>query len=332
MVACGRRLINFYIRHVGSLNVSNLSAGYDQKTVVSDCSFQVENGEVLVVLGESGDGKSTLMKALAGLIVHQAGKVFFNDEPVPDAHGQLVPGHPLIKLINQDFQLDEFHTVAENIRLRLLAFDKSYQADRVRTLLRITKLTRFKSKKAADLSGGQKQRLAIARALADEPEFLLLDEPFNQLDFQMKQGIARHIRNYIKSNGIGAIMVTHNGVEAMEWADRIMHLSSGRILRMDSAEHFYQYPTHLNEARFFGPVNKVVVENGNTVYFRPEDFRLKAMEEYRIPLAVAYKKSVLMGWYSVVEFQCLNRPIQLYSTKDLSGISKIFVKKLPFSD
>lgn len=317
---------------MGSFNVSNLSAGYDQKSVIKNCSFEVREGEVLVVLGASGDGKSTLMKALAGFIPHMTGHVTFRDQRIIDSSNKLVPGHPDIKLVNQDFQLDTFHTVEENIRLRLLQFDKKYQQDRIQTLLRLTRLTKYRDKKTTDLSGGQKQRLAIARALADEPEFLLLDEPFNQLDFQMKQSISSHIRRYLKKNGIGAIMVTHNGAEAMEWADRILHLSAGRLSRIAKAQEFYQNPKSLREARFFGPVNRVVLSNDKTVYFRPEAYRLDASSEFNIALTVSYKNETLMGWYSIFEFRCGKRIIQLYSTKDLSGISKIFVKKLSFTD
>jgi len=317
---------------VSILNVDKLSAGYDGIAVLKNCSFQVDRGEVVVILGASGDGKSTLMKALAGLIPQLTGQVFFDDEKVKDPTEQLVPGHPLIKLINQDFQLDDFHTVEENIRLRLLAYDSGYQKDRVQTLLRLTKLTAYRNVKATELSGGQKQRLAIARALADEPEFILLDEPFNLLDFQMKQSISRHIHSYLKKNGIGAIMVTHNGLEAMEWADRIIHLSKGKIKRNANARSFYETPKTLEEARFFGPVNKVVIKDEKTIYFRPESFRLRKDNQYKIPLEILFKESTLLGWYTVFEFQHQTRRIQLYSTKDLSIISKIFVKKLPFSD
>lgn len=314
------------------LEVKNLSAGYNGKRILKDCSFGVEEGEVVVILGASGDGKSTLMKAIAGLIPHNKGGVYFDNDKIKDSSEQLVPGHPFIKLINQDFQLEDFHTVEENIRLRLLSYDENYQKDRIQTLLRLTKLTAYRDQKANDLSGGQKQRLAIARALADEPDFILLDEPFNQLDFQMKQSISKHIINYIRANRIGAIMVTHSGLEAMEWADRIVHLSKGRIRRIATSENFYDDPQSLEEARFFGPVNKVLLDGGKQIYFRPEGFRLEKDDQHSIELNLTFKRQTKMGWYNIFEFRFQNRSVILYSTKDLSEFSKFFVKKLDFSD
>ena len=132
-----------------------------------------------------------------------------------------MPGHEHIKLVNQDFNLDDFTTVEENIRLRLLQFDKKYLQDRVEELLKLTELTKYRSFQAKNLSGGQKQRLAIARALADEPDLLLLDEPFNQLDFHLRIKIENYILAYLTKNNISAILVSHNGEEAMRWANRI---------------------------------------------------------------------------------------------------------------
>ena len=144
-----------------------------------------------------------------------------------------------------------FHSVEENIRLKLLAYDDTYRNDKVSELLDLIDLTEYKDMRSRELSGGQKQRLAIARALADDPELILLDEPFNQLDFQLKKKIGGHIRAYLKENNIAAILVTHNGVEAMDWADRIAYLKLGIIQREDKPEAFYNYPSSREEALFF---------------------------------------------------------------------------------
>ncbi|MBK7131240.1 MAG: ATP-binding cassette domain-containing protein [Crocinitomicaceae bacterium] len=128
----------------------------------------------------------------------QSGEIRYKDQHLKDALHKLVPGHHEIKLVNQDFALDKYHTVEENVRLKLSRFDESYRILRIDTLLKLTGLNTYHNLKADDLSGGQQQRLAIARALADEPELLLLDEPFNQLDFQNKQKIEQHVRSYLR--------------------------------------------------------------------------------------------------------------------------------------
>jgi len=313
------------------LEIEQLTVNYVDKKVLKNCSFSQKAGEVIVVLGSSGDGKTTLLKAIAGFVIRQNGRIRFNGELVRDPSEQLVPGHSQIKLVNQDFNLDDFHTVEENIRLRLLAYDDHYRNQRIAELLRLTGLSSYRKKPANQLSGGQRQRLAIARALADEPELILLDEPFNQLDFETKNKIARHIKSYLKKYTIGAIMVTHNGLEAMEWADRILLLEKGRITREDSPADFYNHPRNLREARFFGEVNQVVLNN-EKIAFRPTFYALSRDEDHSIQLEVKFKYVVNLGWYSAYTFVCLGKSIQLYATTDISFIQTIFIRKISITD
>ena len=313
------------------LKVKELSVAYEDKPVVKECSFDVAKGEVAVILGTSGDGKTTLLKAIAGLLNHQNGEVIFNNERVKDASQELVPGHELIKLVNQDFDLNEFHTVEENIRLRLLKFNKEYQEKRIQTLLRLTRLTKYKDKNTKQISGGQQQRLAIARALADEPELLLLDEPFNQLDFQTKNKINKHLRAYIKKHKIAVVMVTHNGIEAMEWADKIIYLEQGQIKRIDTPKAFFENPRNTREAAFFGELNKLNLEN-ETVYFRPSFYSTSQSKKFNVKLTVEYLKQEFLGWYSIYTFGCGSQKIILFSTTDISGLKQVFIHPISFFD
>lgn len=316
---------------MGLLSVDQLSVGYGEQNVVKNCSFTLLAGEIIVVLGASGDGKTTLLKAIAGLLPHTSGQVNFNGEQVRDSAKKLVPGHELIKLVNQDFNLDEFHTVEENIRLRLLAFDRGYQQDRINQLLRLTKLTAYRNKKATQISGGQRQRLAIARALADEPELVLLDEPFNQLDFQTKASMASHIKSYLRKNTIGAIMVTHNGIEALEWADRILFMKKGKIVRSDTPQNFYNSPQSIQEARFFGEVNKVALK-GQMHYFRPSFYALRANNEHSLPLEIKFKSVQQLGWYAAYTFLSGKSTVVLYATQDISHLKKVFIRTFLLND
>lgn len=313
------------------LSVQNLAVGYNNQKIIKDCSFSVAPGEILVILGASGDGKSTLLKALAGQLPRMNGRIVFDDKPVLDPTEKLVPGHALIKLVNQDFNLDLYHTVEENIRLRLLSFDEEYRSQRVNTLLRLTNLTTYRQQKAIDLSGGQQQRLAIARALADEPELVLLDEPFNQLDFQTKNKIATHVKGYLKKNNIGAIMVTHNGVEALEWADRILYMRNGKIVREDAPMTFYDKPQSLREARFFGTVNSLRIKE-KKVHFRPSFFSTEKDKVHALEIPLKFKEKQHLGWYSAFTFTSNKQSVLLYSTSDISHLSKAYIRIIEIND
>jgi ABC-type Fe3+/spermidine/putrescine transport system ATPase subunit len=313
------------------LEVDNLTIAYGSKSVVKKCSFELEEGEIGVILGASGEGKTSLLKGIAGLLPYKYGGVYFNGEKVKDAKKVLVPGHKFIKLVNQDFELDINHTVEENIRLKLLAFDKVYQKQRISSLLRLCRLTSFKSFKASEISGGQQQRLAIARALADEPDLLLLDEPFNQLDFQTKTKIASHVKRYLKQNNITALMVTHNGLEAMEWADKIIYMENGRIKRIDTPENFFNKPHNKKEASFFGEINKLKVKD-EIIYFRPSFFSNRKSKTYSVQLKIEFKYKQNLGWYSSYTFSFENQLFQLFSTSDISDLKKINIKPIQFND
>lgn len=311
------------------LELDNLTVSYGKNKVINKCSFILHPGEILVVLGASGDGKTTLLKSIAGLIPSDSGEVRFKGKKVKDAASRLVPGHEQIKLVNQDFALDEFHTVEENLRLKLLPFNEEYRQQRIDTLLKLTKLSKFRKLKSSDLSGGQKQRLAIARALADEPELLLLDEPFNQLDFQNKRLIEDHIRSYLRKNGISAVLVTHNGIEAMQWADRIVFLKNGRIRRIDSPNAFFERPADKHEAAFFGDLNKLKIQE-KEIYFRPGVFSMTKSKKYPFKLKVSFESQINLGWYSEYVFSCEGQRIKVYSQADIQKTETIFINPIQF--
>ncbi len=313
------------------LKVENLSINYGEKKVVKNCSFSSVEGEIIVILGASGDGKTSLLKAISGLLPIAKGTINYNGEQVLDPTQKLVPGHDSIKLVNQDFGLDEFHTVEENIHLRLLQFDENYRAERTKKLLRLTGLTEYGLYKANTISGGQRQRLAIARALADEPTLILLDEPFNQLDFPTKNKISKHIRAYLKRSKINVIMVTHNGIEAMEWADRILFMKNGRVERSGTPKEFYDHPRNRVEASFFGIVNRIRVKN-EVKYFRPASFAEKKETSKHIELKVSYKRTSDLGWYSAYDFLYVKQKITLYSVQNISHLRSIFIKEIEFND
>ena len=312
------------------LEVKSLRFSYQEKAVLKSISFQLQKGERLVIVGESGCGKTTLLKAIAGYLQPGKGKIVFEGERVKGPNDQLVPGNPKIKLVNQDFGLDNFHTVEENIRLRLLQFDKAYIDYRIEELLKVTGLAEYRDAVANQLSGGQKQRLSIARALADEPELLLLDEPFNQLDYFLKQKVENYIDDYLNENNITVILVSHNGEETMRWGDQVMFLKSGKIVRKDTAVNFYETPSNKKEAGFFGVINTVFYK-GRNLSFRPHQFGLKKDEVNIIRLQTDFIKAINKGWYYDNLFKVGNRVVHLYTTQELTGVETVFVQPVEFT-
>jgi iron(III) transport system ATP-binding protein len=311
------------------LEVKKVSLSYSSATVVNNVSINLKKGERLVILGASGCGKTTLLKAISGYHPISKGDILFNGDKIIDPTEQLVPGHDQIKLVNQDFKLDDYHTVEENIRHRLLQFDKDYLQFRVEELLTLTELTNYRDSNAINLSGGQKQRLAITRALADEPELLLLDEPFNQLDYHLKHKIESYILAYLTKYKISAILVSHNGEEAMRWANKIAFMKKGAIVRVDSADNFYNNPQNKYEAGFFGKINTILL-NKKELSFRPHHFSNTQTESHSTPLAITYKSKTNKGWFTDFQFIVGRRTISLYSQQDLSKLNKIWIKKTSF--
>lgn len=306
------------------LEINDLALAYGDNLVLKNFSFKLKKGEIVVVLGASGDGKTSLLKAVAGLLPFKSGEILFNGERVKDAAQKLIPGHDAIKLINQDFALDPFHTVEENLRLKLMPYDEAYKQKRITTLLRLTRLTKFRNYKVTSISGGQQQRLAIARALADEPELLLMDEPFNQLDFQNKSLIERHIRNYVRRKKISVLLVTHNGVEAMEWADRIIFVKNGKIKRIDRPQDFFDKPRNKYEAGFFGELNKIRLKD-KEIYFRPGVFSTVKTDKCTQKLKIEYQDKITLGWYSEYTFTADDQPFKVFSQQNISNLRELFI-------
>jgi len=165
------------------LQVHKLSFGYSEKNLVlNNFNFSLKKGEHLCVMGESGCGKSTLLKLIYGLLDVNKGSIFWDEKQVLGPAFHLVPGMDFFKYVAQDFDLMPYTSVAENISKFLSRFHPEESEKRTNELLEVIEMTDFKNNKVKNLSGGQKQRVAIGRALAKEPELLLLDEPFGQID------------------------------------------------------------------------------------------------------------------------------------------------------
>jgi len=237
-------------------NISKTFLESDGK-VLKDVSFEVEKGELLSIIGLSGCGKSTLLHIMAAWIEQDAGDVIFKGKRLLRPSEKLMKGNPKIKLVEQHAELLPHHSVYENITFKLRSYVQEYQDYRVDELLRLTNLVGFEKRKPFDLSGGQLQRLAIACALADNPDVILFDEPFSHLDNINRINLLHDLKRILKEEGITAVFVTHSGEEAMFLSDRILVMKKGQIVESGTPQELYFQPLSQYSAGFFGYNNFV---------------------------------------------------------------------------
>ncbi len=237
------------------IQVKNLSKSYGEERVLDQVSLEVYSGEFLVIVGESGTGKSSLLKIMSGYLEADRGEVLFEGECLEGPESRLVPGYEEIQLVHQQFDLHPYLSAEENIRRPILSFTKDYQTEKLNELLRLSNLEEKRHKKPDELSGGQQQKLAISTALAVEPAVLLMDEPFSNLDPFSKQAFLRQIKEQTQQLGSAAVFVTHDTRDALAVADRIIVLTEEGITQEGTPQEVYLSPINSSIGKFFGPIN-----------------------------------------------------------------------------
>ncbi len=239
------------------LKASNISFAYADKTVIDNISFSIGKGKQVAVIGESGCGKSTLLKLLYGLHDLDEGLISWDENPVLGPKFNLIPGHDAMKYLAQDFGLMPFITVAENVGNFLSNVYKDKKSERIAELLAMVEMTEFADIKAQFLSGGQQQRTALAKVLALEPEVLLLDEPFSQIDTFRANTLRRKLFKYFRENGITCIMATHDSVDVLSFSDETLVMKDGKIVAAGQSKTIYENPGTRYVATLFGDVNEI---------------------------------------------------------------------------
>lgn len=242
------------------LQLKNVSFGYTDTTILHDITFYVRTGRNIAVIGESGCGKSTLLKAIYGLFDLQQGEITYKGEPVLGPKYHLIPGMPNMKYLAQDFDLMPYTTAAENVGAFLSNFFPEEKQQRVKELLEVVEMQEFANVKAKHLSGGQQQRIALAKVLANEPEVLLLDEPFSHIDNFRKNALRRNLFAYLKQKSITCIVATHDSTDALSFADETIVLRAGRVVDMAPSKEIYFNPKDKYTASLFGEVNEIRLE------------------------------------------------------------------------
>lgn len=257
------------------LRIESLSFAYGSSasSVLQKVSFSMRKGEVLGLAGKSGSGKSTLLRLIRGELDPLSGEVIYKGEKVRGPSLELIPGHPKMRMIAQQFKLMPDHTVRENVLHQLLAFRSDFKKEKTDQLLDLTGLTAHQHRKPHELSGGQQQLLAICRALAEEPELLLLDEPFAHLDTNTKNEIHAYLLNLLKILDFSMIVVSHDAHDLLEISDRILVMKDGELIQSGSPESVFFHPETAYTAGLFGTYNEMVLDKKRT-FIRPGQIKL----------------------------------------------------------
>ncbi|MEW6133533.1 MAG: ABC transporter ATP-binding protein [Pseudomonadota bacterium] len=234
------------------LKLDRVSQAYGPREVVKNLSFDLLPGRIGCLLGPSGCGKTTVLRCIAGFEPVAAGHIEIGGETVSSPARLTPPEKRRIGMVFQDYALFPHLTVAGNIAFGLGALGKEARQQRVDELLALTGLLDTANKYPHQLSGGQQQRVALARALAPKPRLLLMDEPFSNLDVELRERLSLEVRDILRREGMTALIVTHDQHEAFALADVVGVMHEGTIQQWDTPYNLYHRPANRFVADFVG--------------------------------------------------------------------------------
>jgi len=330
------------------VKLENVSKSWGDFKAVDDFNLTIEDEEFLVLLGPSGCGKTTTMRMIAGLEELSSGTIKIDDVIVND----LEPKDRDVSMVFQSYGLYPNMSVFENIRfpLKIRKIKKSLHEKMVMRAVKMVELEKFLKRKPAELSGGQKQRVALARALVRNPNIFLMDEPLSNLDAKLRvstRAQIKHLQNKLK---ITTIYVTHDQVEAMTLADRVVVMNNGKIQQIGSPKEIYNRPFNTFVASFIGspPMNlipisirnktsisqdlkfsKINIKDGKyTLGFRAEDASIEKTGNFTGPIY----SIELLGDSTIVTLNIKNNLLHIKTSNNFSSkIGEIISVKIPNS-
>jgi sulfate/thiosulfate transport system ATP-binding protein len=250
-----------------AIETRNVTKRFGDFVALDDVSITAESGSLTALLGPSGSGKSTLLRVIAGLEIPDSGDVFISGKEAT----AVAPQKRGVGFVFQHYAPFKHMTVRENVAfaLKIRRRPKAEIRARVDELLRLVQLTGLDRRYPAQLSGGQRQRMALARALAPEPEVLLLDEPFGALDARVRKELRMWLRRLHEETHTTTILVTHDQEEAMEVADEVVLMAKGRVEQVGPPSELYERPANEFVMSFVGPVTRF-----GDAYVRPHDVEI----------------------------------------------------------
>jgi iron(III) transport system ATP-binding protein len=301
------------------LEVTAVSKLEGENFVVKNVSFSQEATQRIAIAGATGSGKSSLLKMIAGLSAPTSGSIYFNGERVKGPEERLLPGHPSIAYLSQYFELRNHYRVKDY--LSMASKISEAEADNIYRLCRIeTFLFRW----THQLSGGEKQRIALARLLITSPKLLLLDEPFSNLDPFHKTILKAVIEDLSNQLNITCILVSHDPVDTLSWADEILVMKNGELVQKGKPQTVYFNPVDDYTAALFGKYNRIDVQmatafsverklNGSGILVRPEKLHLVSPNE---GVRGKVQQVRFMGGHYEVEVVVVNQTIIVHQKED----------------
>ncbi len=276
------------------ITVEGANKRFGDFQALSDVSISVPDGSLTALLGPSGSGKSTLLRAIAGLEDLDSGRVMINDEDATAKPAQKRG----VGFVFQHYAAFKHMTVFENVGfgLKIRKWKKPEISDRVHELLRLVQLDGLAGRFPSQLSGGQRQRMALARALAVQPQVLLLDEPFGALDARVRKDLRAWLRNLHEEMHVTTIFVTHDQEEAMDVAEQLVLMNEGRVEQSGSADDLYENPANEFVMSFVGEVNRL-----GDAFVRPHDMDVVLDPDERTEEGLV-QRIVALGFEIRVEF------------------------------
>ena len=234
------------------LSVEHLSGAEEGKTTVRDVSFTQQAFEKIAIAGETGAGKTSLLKMIGGFMQPASGQVLLHNERVKGPDEQLIAGHKKIAYLSQHFELRNNYRVHE-----LLDMVNLLGKSEAEKIYHICDIDHLLNRWTDELSGGEKQRIALARLLSTSPELLLLDEPYSNLDMLHKQQMKKVIQELGEQMKISCILVSHDALDILSWADTVFFMRNGQIIQRGSAEELYNRPADEYCAGLLGAYNLI---------------------------------------------------------------------------
>jgi ABC-type Fe3+/spermidine/putrescine transport system ATPase subunit len=236
------------------ISIENISKQYSADTAsgVSGIDLIINKSDFVAVVGESGSGKSTLLKLIYGLLSPDSGKANFKGAPIMGPEEKLIPGHDSMKMLSQDFDLNLYAKVYENIASMLSNENLQTKTQKTQAMMEFLGIANLSQKRIVDLSGGEQQRVALARAIITEPEVLLLDEPFSQLDSVLKTQFRADLKRLNSVLGITVILVSHDPVDGLTLANKMIILKGGLLIESGEPADIYDAPSHIYTAKLLG--------------------------------------------------------------------------------